>query len=359
MVTRYDFSRLGKLERTPNGGVRVPANVTRTGVLEYRRSDGSLLREWRPPEEVFAEDSLKTLRGITVVDGHPAMIDSDNWREHAIGHTGDVVEKADQFVRTELVVNDAVSVRRIDSGERKEISCGYRCELDMTSGTTPEGERYDAIQRNIRYNHVGLGPENWGRAGKQVALILDSGDMVFDTPPTDSVQSNPMSEPKAPVKIKLDGKEFDFGSEAHVGYLEAKADAADKRVKEAEAKVAEKEAELAKFDSAVDARVELVAKARRHLGDDFKADGKSNLQVMLETIKKADPEAKLDGKGEQYVSARFDMLKDPEPETKADSVVALVSNPTRGTKAAAKTIEEANKELWQKPLFYSRENLLK
>ena len=50
----------------------------------------------------------------------------------------------------------------------REISCGYDCELEMKPGTSPEGEKYDAIQRNIVINHIGLGPAGWGRAGSEV-----------------------------------------------------------------------------------------------------------------------------------------------------------------------------------------------
>ena len=43
--------RLGTVERTPQGGIRVPAFLSRTGIQEYAREDGSIQREWRPEEE--------------------------------------------------------------------------------------------------------------------------------------------------------------------------------------------------------------------------------------------------------------------------------------------------------------------
>ncbi len=50
---------------------------------------------------------------------------------------------------------------------------------------THRGERYDAVQTSIRYNHVALGPKDWGRAGSEASLRLDdnSAEAVehFDT----------------------------------------------------------------------------------------------------------------------------------------------------------------------------------
>ena len=43
----------------------------------------------------------------------------------------------------------------LESGERKEISLGYKCRLEQTSGTI-NGESYDAIQRDIVVNHIAM-----------------------------------------------------------------------------------------------------------------------------------------------------------------------------------------------------------
>jgi hypothetical protein len=39
----------GAVERTPEGFVRVPAALTRVGVLEYKDSAGKVWREYRSP----------------------------------------------------------------------------------------------------------------------------------------------------------------------------------------------------------------------------------------------------------------------------------------------------------------------
>lgn len=55
----------------------------------------------------------------------------------------------------------------INTGKR-ELSAGYRCVYDMVSGVF-EGQHYDAVQRQIRGNHLALVKE--GRMGPGVAVM--------------------------------------------------------------------------------------------------------------------------------------------------------------------------------------------
>ena len=80
-VMRLDFGAFSKVERTPQGGMRIPANLTRTGVFIYRRKDGTERRELREPAEVFHADSLSTLRSAPVTNLHPdRAVGPDNWK---------------------------------------------------------------------------------------------------------------------------------------------------------------------------------------------------------------------------------------------------------------------------------------
>ena len=74
-----------------------------------------------------------------------------------------------------MIVQDAAAIAVVEAGQCRELSCGYICDLDETPGTY-HGQPYDAVQRRIRYNHVGIGPRNWGRAGSSVALRIDAAD---------------------------------------------------------------------------------------------------------------------------------------------------------------------------------------
>ena len=76
-VKRYDSLDPGKwmttaFTKTPEGFLTGRAIVTNVGVFTYRNKDGGITRELRPPEEVFAVDSLNSLKLKPVVNNHPS-----------------------------------------------------------------------------------------------------------------------------------------------------------------------------------------------------------------------------------------------------------------------------------------------
>lgn len=162
------------------GGARIPARLSRIGVQNYTQADGKVIREYRPPEEVFDAKSLKSFETATVTVGHPDMVRPETWKDHAIGFPLTPHVEDGRFVGADIVLQDAEAIRRAslpatDPDALVELSCGYDCNLEMKPGVSPDGEKYDAIQRDIVVNHIGLGPKDWGRAGSAVKLKLDGG----------------------------------------------------------------------------------------------------------------------------------------------------------------------------------------
>ena len=329
---RWDFSRLNsaKVSRTPQGFARVPANLTRTGVFVYKNEDGTERRELRLPEEVFAKDSLDSLRDAPVVWLHPAMVNPANVKEHEIGHVSGTPTESGRFVAGELTVKRSDGLAKVDSGEASELSCGYKCHTELRSGTY-QGEKFDCIQRGIVYNHVGMGPVGWGRAGSGVSLRLDglyaTLDLSAETPPENKLD---FSEIPKPMKVRFDGQEYESGSETHVNAMQAKLDGQANALKTAtsekdalQAKLDAKDADVTKLtadlasandpvhiDTAVENRVKLVVSAAGVLGKDAKFDGKTAREIKTAVITKVKPAIKLDGKSDDYVSAMFDACLD-------------------------------------------------
>lgn len=145
--------------------------VTRTGIFEYHNPDGSVRKEFRPPEEVFDEESLKSYQGKPVIITHDAeMVNKDNVSDEEIGTILEPGYRDGESVRAKIVIHDTDSMK--DCGLR-ELSLGYSLEMDETPGEY-NGEHYDAIQRNIRINHLALVAE--ARAGETARLNIDSKD---------------------------------------------------------------------------------------------------------------------------------------------------------------------------------------
>jgi hypothetical protein len=359
VVMRIDArGKLDKMARTPLGGARVPASLTRTGVLRYRQGDGTVRRELRLPEEVFHADSLETLRGAPITVGHPysigGLLDAGTYRAHTVGHTEDVRQDGKTLVAGNLCVQDGPTADRIDRGELSDVSLGYQCRMDETPGVW-NGEPYDAIQRGIRYNHTALLAPNTSRA--DVGLRLDANDAVC-------VEEQ---EEIMTVKIKLDGKDFDFGSEAHVEKIEAMHMAAVTKLdekhaakkEELKAAVAATDALQGRFDALdtehkktqgllaaaidpkaltekVSARVALVVKAKSVLGDAVKLDDKSDREIMVDVIKLDNKDFSDVGKSDDYVRGRFESVE--KTTVRTDSVDAIVRS-LEATKLDAKDTE--------------------
>lgn len=172
-VFRSNFAEaLAKPVMTDEGWLRVDCYLTRSGVFDYEMPDGTLRREYRPPEEVFHPDALESFRGRPVTNDHPpVMLDSTNTGLYMKGHIiGDTVRREGNKVRASLFIVDAELIADIADGKR-EVSQGYWCAIDATPGVSPEGERYDVIQRRYKGNHAAAVKQ--GRAGKDCAIRWD------------------------------------------------------------------------------------------------------------------------------------------------------------------------------------------
>jgi len=341
-VSRYDVAAFGKPERTPQGFLRVPAFLTRAGVFSYKRADGTTIREYRPADEVFAPQSLSSLASAPVTDLHPTeMVSPKNVRDLSIGHVSETVRQDGSRVAAHITVQDAKAIELVEAGKRREISCGYRCRIDATPGTF-DGEAYDVVQRDIQYNHAALGPRNWGRAGSEIALRIDSDEAddtkadtsVFrldaagaistetvDAPPDRRADGGDMD----PVTMRVDGLDIQVPKQwaqvlekalkqrddsvtqltAARDTLQGKFDATAVEVAELKKKLAEAN-DPKRLDSLVNERGALIDQARRVLPAETKFDGLTTRQIHEAVLKKVDDKIDLTGRSDEYVGARFD-----------------------------------------------------
>jgi hypothetical protein len=328
-VRRYDVGRLGQVERTPQGGVRVPAYLTRTGVFEYVQDDGSIRRELRSKAEVFAPAAMQSLIDAPITDFHPETgVNAANYRELSVGHiSGAPAPAADeQFVSAVMVIQDANEVALIDAGERVENSCGYDAWLDMTSGVDPEHGEYDAEQKNIIYNHVALLPKGWGRAGGDVALRLDSKSAPVIRLDSTGNALPPGSRNGATMKktSKKDGDEApaveekpaaDAGTCPHCG-----APVGDDGKFAAPAVDADPPVPAKKEPPAVDAKTDAKDSVRMRVGleriavkagiAEDRLDSMSDDQVRRAVVGKVFPDHKLDGKSEGELAGLFGLARE-------------------------------------------------
>lgn len=337
---RFDRLDMGEGARfTEDGFLEAEPIVTRTGIFTYVNADGSTRRELRHPDEVLRKDAMDSLRMLPVTLHHPPerIVTSKNAKALAVGYTGQLVRADGQFIVAPIRVTDGEAVDSVKSGATRQLSLGYRVDVVMEPGEFG-GERYDARQTNIRYNHLALVPR--GRAGEAASIKLDAADAscVMDDEPTPK-EGQSMATPETTLAVvTLDGIEYRSAPEVKNALEKARNDAAETKrecdklradAEKANAErdaLAEKAAKLEKQDHSkeiaerVKTRVDLFDVARQALDEETtaKLDSMSDDEIRRAVILAKSPEAKLDGKSEDYVAARFDVARE-QVKTDADA----------------------------------------
>jgi hypothetical protein len=282
-----------------------------------------------------------------VTDLHPERegvripVTPENYKDLAVGHMAEDVRQDGDHVAATALIQDQTMILKIEGGSRSELSCGYVCAIDPTPGVwAPTGENYDVIQRDIVYNHVALGPTDWGRAGATVALRLDSEDGIQ------------VARKDSAVKTEIiDGKEYTIGS---AEWADAKnrqlvkvtqerdaatgrADAAEPALKKAQGDLAKATTDLAtatdpkKIAAMVASRAKIVtdcarvAKACGVKFDDAAASGMAEGDMIAQAIKLMMPDADIEGKSLDYLFGMFvtlinGMAKDEAAEAPTDAI---------------------------------------
>ena len=164
------------------GYLRAKPRIARTGIQIYHgrecgRADMEKVRVYRPQDAVFGSDAVKTYTHLPVTLDHPGVtVDASNWKQFAVGETGDEVLRDGEAVRVPMMLRDAAAIRAIRDG-KKQISVGYSCDVEWCDGITPDGQKYDAIQKNIRGNHVAI--VSTARGGPELTFGDDTGDRTM------------------------------------------------------------------------------------------------------------------------------------------------------------------------------------
>lgn len=172
---RYDRGEVTKVSRSDEGFLTVKGVATRTGVFPYRNSDGSTRYELRHPDDVFDPASLQTLAGKPATLEHPqGLVSQETAGADSIGSVNNRVHVVgDGLIEVVFNVHRKDGVSAIESGKKRQLSCGYRCDVEEEEGIY-EGEAYGHRQRNIRYNHLAVVGK--ARAGEVASMHYDSAD---------------------------------------------------------------------------------------------------------------------------------------------------------------------------------------
>lgn len=173
-----------------NGYLRIDGVVAHVGILEYMDDDGTIIRELVPEETLFDEESLKSLAGAPVTLQHPpVMITPSNYKEYSQGSVNGMPKRdGDNLVASMLVIGNE-ALHAVEYEGVSELSPGYSVDLDETPGEW-QGQKYDRVQRNRRYNHQAI--VDAARGGSICSLRFDGANV-------------PNNEDNSMTQIKLPG----------------------------------------------------------------------------------------------------------------------------------------------------------
>lgn len=132
----------------------------------------------RPEEELNNEETLQSFKLVPIVNDHTMLGTKEGMQpaeqKGVHGVIGEDVYFKDGIIYGDLKIFSETLKEEIENG-KKELSMGYFCDYELKDGEF-NGEQYQAIQRNLRINHVALVDE--GRMGADVR-VMDS-KIVFD-----------------------------------------------------------------------------------------------------------------------------------------------------------------------------------
>lgn len=384
-VLRFDAVTIRKPERTAQGFLRADAVLTRPGVFVYRNPDGSSRREYRPPEEVFRADALASFEDAPITVDHPkGLVTKENARAVTVGLVKESPRRDGDVLIARVLITDAAAILDVESGKREQVSCGYEVDYDPTPGVTPDGERYDGTQRNIRGNHLAL--VTVGRAGPEAKIRLDAGDAVMVSAEPEAVKTQEIA---TMAKVRLDGVDFEASEQLaqafevaatkqkerldavtaekqalakQVEELKARADGATDAAEKAKARAdAAESPEL--VQKAVRARLDLERRASAILGSEVKLDAMDDAAVMRAVVLKVHPKAaaKLEGASAEYLRVRYDAALEGAEDTVNPGLETMLGAAASAGAASAsiqarivKARQDAA-ELWKKPLAASKD----
>lgn len=254
-----DRAPIGMTGSTSEGYVKALARAVRTGIQDYRAHELGLMgnhivKVMRPESEVFAKDSLQSFSHAPVTIDHPTeLVDSNNWKELAVGEIGGEVLRDGEFLAVPLILKDAAAIKAVNDGKR-ELSAGYTADMIEA----PANSGYDFIQTNIRINHLAI--VDAARAGSKARI----GDSAINW------GASPVTTRDAEMALKT----VVIGDKA-VQVADTDADIVTKAIADKDAAIGELKAELATAKSQILSDEQIAAKVKE-LAD---------MQVMREAVR--------------------------------------------------------------------------
>ena len=366
---------------TEDGFLVAEPRVARTGIQLYKGVEVGaphmdVVRVYRPETEVFHKKAMASLAHKPITLEHPdTRVDSSNWKELGVGKSdGDVARDGD-YIRVPLMLMDSHAIMAAQSG-KSQLSVGYGAKLKWGDGITPDGEPYDAMQTEIRANHIAL--VSTARGGNK--LRIGDGTGKGSTDHHDQQRRRPMIERTLTidgVNITLEDKDGQIlerhltalqkrlnDQEEAISGLESKIEDAETALAEAKKESSTKDGQIValnqkvedskltpdKLDKALNLRMEVVDRATTFFGDAAKYawQGKADQQIRRDVVAARLGDAKAKLMNDDAIEGAFLSITETEAQDGFQRLTQSFSRPPVNggySDAAAKAYDKRNEEL--------------
>lgn len=312
-----DVSNITTRHVTDEGFLQADALLSHTGVVNYLASEFSnfqefgkknindVIRVYRPPSVIFADDTLNSFSNKIVTNEHPVQgsVNIDNVKDEQVGHIGENVKRSGNFIRAKLTITDRNAINKIQDGT-SGLSVGYLGEIKPESGKTPDGQEFDAVLTSMSGNHVAL----TSNPRAKDARILDSQK----------------TEVKTMSKVKINDIEVEVNEEAKQPVqtlIDSNASMAEqikslkdelKTVNDSKELLAEEVVKLKEslndeeaIEKMVASKIALVDSIKNYL-EEFKPENKSQKEMKIEFVSHFNDSFSAEGKSDEYLDASFE-----------------------------------------------------
>ena len=180
LVVEPDFFSSNTRRKTPEGYLRANAGLVKTGILEFGADElgvedrgDEIINVYFPDDSVFSTGTLDSAEMKPVTLGHPSdFVDSDNYRQHAVGHLGNDIYPYQNTLIGSVMITDQTAIDAISEGIA-ETSIGYYVNIVPKSGVY-NGINYDyTLTGPIEVNHLAI--VETGRAGETIRIYNQDG----------------------------------------------------------------------------------------------------------------------------------------------------------------------------------------
>lgn len=348
------------VRKTVDGFLVATPRVARIGIQDYfgteiGRPDLAKVRVYRPEAEVFHKDAMTSLAHRPISQNHPQeMITASNWRDHAVGQVGEEVARDGDYIRVPIMLMDGDVINDVDAGTR-ELSLGYTCDFDFTPGKIPgTDDAYDAVQRNIRVNHLAV--VGTARGGNKLRI----GDSNMKTIVLDGFNVEVSEIAETVIKRVIDAltgratkAEGDLATKAtELANANALVATKDLQIADLNKKVADATAPAA-LDAAVKDRASVIEKGKDILGDALVSDGKTNAEIRRQVVDAKLGDAAKGWSDEQVATSFVTLAALPAQDSSNPLATALSSaQPSANASGGAKAYDAMCNQLenaWKGP----------